>query len=322
MAQPTSSTTIQRPELGELAYEYMMGEGQGEFIGSKVLPFKRVTEKKADYPVIPTESILKVPDTKRALSGDYNRGNWEFTTGTYNCEEYGWEEPVSDAEQAFYAYLFDIETAATEIAVDHILRAHEKRVASLLFNTGTFSNGAVSTEWSTAASATPQSDVNDAKATMKTASGLLPDTMVISDKVLRNLMETTEIKNATQSVLAPSQIGTEMAQVELLKNHFGLKNLFIGKAVEDSATEGQASSLSDIWDDEYCLLCHVGDGGESIRRPTLGRTFIWSADAPSPVVVESYRDEPRRQDIVRARNYVDEALIYSAAGYLLTNITA
>ena len=38
-------------------------------------------------------------------------------------------------------------------------------------------------------------------------------------------------------------------------------------------------------------------------------------------MVESYRDETARSDIIRARQFTDEEIILVAAAYLLGNIT-
>jgi hypothetical protein len=85
MARPTSATTVQRPDLGQVAYEYMLDASQRGFIGLDVLPIFEVPEQSADYPVIPIESLLKIPDTKRAPRGNYNRGDYEFEMGIYVC---------------------------------------------------------------------------------------------------------------------------------------------------------------------------------------------------------------------------------------------
>src|SRR3972149_2267594 len=98
MPRPTSSTTIQRPDLGALAYEYMIDAASRGFICMSIMPIFEVIEKTADYPKIPIESLIKDQDTKRLANGNYQRGDWKFETGTYNCEEYGWEEPGADGE--------------------------------------------------------------------------------------------------------------------------------------------------------------------------------------------------------------------------------
>lgn len=322
MPNPTSGTTLQRPDLGSLAYEYMLEGSQRGFIGMEVMPVFDVPEQSADYPIIPIEAMLKVPNTRRQKRGAYPRGDWEFETGTYSCEEHGWEEPVDDTEAALYQRYFDAELVSTEIAVDHILRDHEKRVAAIAQSTSVaIGSGAISTEWSTAASATPRADVKDAKETMRLASGLMPNAGVCSTVVFNNLMNTAEIKDAFKYT-SPIEIGGMEAQKRLLAQYFGLDRILVGGGMEDTAKKGQAFSLGDIWDDEYFSLAVLSDGSPRLREPVLGRTFLWTEDSPQILTTETYREDNIRSNIIRVRQNVDEAVIFSGALYIMTNITA
>lgn len=321
MPRPTSGTTIQRPDLGALAYEYMMSAADRGFIGLQILPIFEVSEQSADYPVIPIEALLKMPDTKRAPRGAYNRGDWEFETGTYACEEYGWEEPVDDVEARLYRRFFDAEEVAVMRATDIILRAHEKRVASMVFNTSSVTNtAAVTTEWSTASSCTPKADVKTAKRALKAATGVDVNTIVMSEKVLENVLISAELKTYLQYT-NPHLLTGRAAQLNLLAQYFDVDRVLVGGSQYDSTDKGQSYTLADIWDDEYVLLARIA-GGNNLRDPSLGRTFLWTADSPSILVTESYREEQTRSNIYRVRQYTDEAFIFAGAGYLLSNITA
>ena len=321
MPRPTSATTVQRPDLGAIAYEYMIDAANRGFIGLEILPIFDVTEQSADYPVIPIESLLKIPDTKRAPRGSYNRSDYEFETGTYACEEYGWEELIDDVESKLYARLFDAEEVAVKRAVDILLRGQEVRIASAVFNTSNITNtAAVTTEWSTI-TATPRADVSAAKTALRAATGVTPDSMAISLKVFENLMLVTEIISALRYT-NPLEFGSMDAQKRLLAQYFGVKNLFVGGSIKDAAKKGQSFSISDIWDDEYCGLFKLSSGGKDLREPSLGRSFLWTSDSPTNLVTETYREEPKRSDVVRVRHHIDEAFIFTGAGYLLSNITA
>lgn len=321
MPRPTSATTIQRPDLGAIAYEYALAASQRGFIGLSLLPVFEVPEQSADYPVIPIEAILKLQDVKRAPRGNYNRGDYQFETGTYSCSEKGWEEPVDDSEAALYRCFFDAEEVATLRATDTLLRAQEGRIAAKLFNTGNITGtAAVTTEWSTAATCTPYADVMTAKKAMRAATGLLPNTMVITWSVFQNLLSAKEIRDKLQYT-TPLELMSEDAQRRILSAYFGLEVL-VGNAIKDSAKKGQSFSLAEIWDDEYCLLAAVSTGGKDLREPCLGRTFLWTADAPGNLVTEQYRDETVRSEIYRVRQNTDEAFVFTGAGYLLSNISA
>lgn len=321
MARPTSSTTVQRPDLGQLAYAYMTSEARQEFIGLKALPVFNTPQKTADYPKIPIEVLLSVKDTKRASRAAYNQSDWEFETDTYNCQDNGWTELLDDEERRLYAYLFDAEVVSAERATHIIMMNHEIRSASLLFNTSNFSNTAVTTEWSTAASATPHKDITiTGFNAMKAVGGIIPDTGICSDTVFRNLINTDEVKDALKYT-NPVEMGGVEAQKKAIAMYFGLKEILVGASVKSTAKKGQSAAIADIWDDEYFMLAKISKTND-LKMPQVGRTFLWTADSPSMLTTESYRVEDKRSNAYRVRHNVDEAIIFASAGYLLTNITA
>jgi hypothetical protein len=320
MPRPTSATTLQRADLGAIAYEYAMEASQRGFIGLELLPIFDVPEQSADYPVIPIEALIKLQDTSRAPRGNYNRSDYKFETGTYSCKENGWEEPVDDTEAALYRRYFDAEDVAVKRAVDILLRGQEARIAAKIMNTSNITGTAdVTIPWSTAATAVPRSDVATAKAAMRAASGLIPNVIAMSYKVFVATMLIKEITDALQYT-NPVQIGGEEAQKLILAQYFGVGKVIVGNAIKDSGKKGAAFTIADIWNDEYILLAKVSSGGPDLREPCLGRTFLWTADSPQNLVTEQYREDAKRSEIYRVRQNTDEAFIFTGAGYLLGNI--
>lgn len=317
MPRPTSSTTLQRPDLGALAYEYLIDAPNRGFVGLEVMPIFEVPEQSADYPIIPIEALIKTKDTKRAPRGQYNRGDWEFETGTYSCEEHGWEEPVDDVEAALYQRYFDAEMIATEICVDTILRNHELRVKAKLEAVAATSG--VTTEWNKAATCTPRADIETAREIMRANFGIMPNALVMAYKVFRNVLNSGEVKEALKYT-NPIEMGSEEAQRQILGQYFGL-DILVGSGQRDTAKKGQAYTLGDVWDDEFVHLIRRSSGNGRLREPVYGRTFLWYEDSPQAVVVETYREEDRRSNIVRARQHVGEAVIFAGAAHRLSNIT-
>lgn len=317
MPRPTSSTAIQRPDLGAIAWEFLIDAEDRGFIGASVFPVFEVPEQSSDYPIIPIEALIKDVDLKRAPRSDYQRDDWEFETGTYKAQEYGFEQAIDDVEARLYNRFFDAEVIATQIGIDKVLRAHEKRVAAVL-ETGAADTD-VTTEWDTPATATPLADVELGIEAMRAASGVVPNVVAMSWSVFKTVLRTEEIQN-TFRFTNPIETGTMEAKERLLAQYFGVDRILVGGGQKDSAKKGQSSVLADIWNPEFVHLLKVSDGGNSLRDPVIGRTFLWSEDAPGIVVTESYRQEEIRSDIIRARMHTDEAIIFAGAHYKLGNI--
>jgi len=296
-------------------------QAQTQLAGLQVLPVFKTPKREPDVPVVPREALIKLPsDLKREARGAYNRGDWEFETMTLRCEEYGWEEPVDDVERAMYSDYFSADEMAMRRATDILLRSQENTIEAAVFNATTFASytGGVSTEWSTAATCTPKADVKAAIQTVRGNTGMNPTDIVFSLKVFENVMISAEIKAYLQYTNPHLLTGFE-AQRQMLSAYFGL-NVIVAGPVYDSAKEGQAASVTDIWDDEYAMVFVKSTG--DLRSPGLGRTFIWSADSPENVNVESYREEQTRADIIRVRHHYVAKILKPEFGYLMSNITA
>ena len=317
MPQPTSATTLQRPDLGEIAYEHMESPDGFGMMGLDILPIHPVMEKSADYPVIPNESILKIQNVKRQANGHYNRSDWEYETKTYSCEERGWEEPIERSEKNNYARLFDIEVEAAARANGIIMRRQEFDIATLLFNATTFSGrtGGVTNEWDDATNATPRADIIAAQQ----ASLIYLDSLAISLTVFQNLVNTSEIKDALKYT-NPIEMGGLEAQRQMVAKYLGLSGLFVSNTKKDTAKKGQSTVGADIWSNEYALVFKRATSA-SMKQPALGRTFLWPPDSPNILTVDQYEEPQSDSDIYRVRHNADEVVQFTGAGYLLSNIT-
>lgn len=316
MPRPTSATTVPRPVLSQLALEYM--EKQTDFIGLQVLPTFNVDQQNGDYPVIPLEALLRVPTTQRAARAHYARGDWKFETDTYDCLENGWEEPVDETEAKLYARFFDAEEIAMQRALNTILRVQEKRVADMLFNASNFTANAVTNEWDDAANATPITDVQAGRLAVRNACGLEPNVLVVSYSTFLNLGVVAQIVDRVKYIDSTIRAGD--IPVSALEKLFGVEKVLVGSARYNSAKKGQSASLANVWNEEYAMLAVVNKGND-LKQPCVGRSFLWTADSPENVLVESYDEPQTRSIVIRARQHTDEEIMLTATAYLLSNIT-
>lgn len=319
MATPTSA--LQKPRLARKTFEVVTSREQ--FIAGRIFPIFPVDEASGEFPKVLASSLLESVQAERAPNGDYNRGSWKFGSDTYSCEEWGWEEPIDDAQRNKYASFLDLEEIAAMRATLNLLRAREIRMAAYLFNPTTFSGktAGVSTEWSNAANGDPATDVKTAKMAVWDATGIEPNALVISKKVRENLNVSVKLFERMKYTNAAVGKGVDLSD-ELIAQALGIDRLIVGGAKYNSAAKGQTPVLTDVWDDEYALVCRVEDSPTDITLPCLGRTFLFTGDSPEEVIVERYRDDRVRGDVVRARHNIHEKVLHLSAGYLLSNITA
>lgn len=318
---PTAETTaIVRSDLGTIAWEYMVDAVNKGFIGLEVLPIFGTKKKAGAYPLLTVETFLKLQKTNRAPRATYNRSDYQFGSGNYSCDEYGWEELLDDSERELYGQVdFDAEAIAVMRAVDVLLRQQESRIATKVQDTVTLPNSAVGTIWSTSATATPRADVLGVKQTMRNTFGILPNLMTMSEEALNDLLFTNEITDAMKYT-NPIEIGGREAQIRVLEMYFGIERILIAGAQKDSAKKGQAYSLADIWDKSKVGLYKVVSS-KDLKDPSIGRTFLWEEDSAENVVTEQYRADDKRSDVFRARHHVGEEFIFTGAAHILTGAT-
>ena len=301
--------------------EFDLQMSRAGFIGLNAMRPMNVRKSSSEFGKITIESLLKGADTKRAPGSAYARRHWEFTDDSYTCKEPGAEEPVDDREAEMYSDYFDAEVLAAERARDIVMRNFEKRVADTLFNATTWSPTSVTTEWSTAATATPVTDVEAGVKRLR-AKGVKANALIIGWVPYRNLRLCSQITDIIAASGAGGPIEPSVITPQKLAEIFDLDYVLVGDAQEDTADEGLAASLGEIWDDEYAAVCRIATT-DNIRETCVGRTFHHSSDGSQiGALVESYRDETVRSDVVRARMDTDEQVLHTVALDLLDNITA
>ena len=325
MPSPSSSLATLRPDLGGSFEAFSLDANRQGFIALRVLPVFEAAKASGNFGKIPLEQLLQNRDVERAPGTGYARGKFTFQPDTYATVDRGAEEPVDDNEAELYRDYFDAEQMAANRARDAVLLAQEKRAATLLFNattwTGSSLTTAITNEWDDYDNATPIADVEAACRKVWTGSGLWPNALILNRLVFRNLRLCAEIIDRITSMGAGSPAKPSDITAQMLAQCFDLEEVVIAGGSKNSAAEGQTASVAQIWSNEYAMVARVARTND-LREPCVGRTFHWSDDGSEiGAVMETYRDETVRSDIVRARHQVGEKVHYAAAAHLLSNIT-
>lgn len=319
MPLSSSSTTIQRPDLGQVANEFL--DNQIGYIGLEIMPLFPTPLQAADFPIIPMEAILKIPALERAARAAYPRTDWEFKNDTYSTKERGLEEPVDHREAALYERFFDAESFAVVRTLKTILRAQELRISGIVSNTSNaIGNAAASAAWTDASAADPRSDVDAAKLAMRSAGGLLPNTGVLSYLSFSKLISTEAFADQTKYTGSVQMAGNTV-QRQMVADWFGLDRILVGNSIYDNEKRGKSTTITDIWSDTKMNLLHLGGNAMDLKDPTFGRTFLWTGETPVNGMIETYMENQNRSTIVRVRHDTAEKVVYTGANYIITGIT-
>jgi hypothetical protein len=321
MPSPSSALSTLRPDLQQSFTEFDLAMNMQGFIGQRICPVIDVDRASGNFGRIPIEQLLQNPDTLRAPGSGYNRGKFTFKPDTYVTVEHGYEEPVDDAESAMYASYFDAEQVSALRAHHAVLLAYEQRVVTVFTDGATWTGGktaAAAVPWDTLATAAPLTDIESAVQAVFAASGLWPNAIIMSRIDFRNLRNDAQVIDRVKySGFMDTRAGNITPQA--IAQCLDIDEVIVAGSSYNSANDGQTASLATVWPKGSVMVAHI-DRSNDIRRPTVARTFHWSSDGSDiNGTVETYRDEPKRSDIVRVRHQTGEKLLYSVAGFLITS---
>lgn len=304
--RPESTTVAFRADISAMLEEYAVEAAIGRFIGRQAAPIFGSPKMTGGYPVMNRENFKKPASTDRSARGAYNRIVGQFGRATFDCVEHGLEDVVDDRDAELYSDFFDSEVAAGEILEYQILMAHERRVAAL-YSGGGWTNHNVNTAWSTTASY-PVSDILTGIDALQDKCGAVGAdiSLIIPRTDLREMMETTQITNKIQYTY-PGAIPAELTPKQLA-GMLGIRSVLVGSCVYDSTEEGVAETNTQIWTAGVCYLAVLANEGASLKTPSAARTILWTGSAPVLPVVESYRSDEVRGEVVRVRDDTDEVL--------------
>ena len=300
---------LPREDLSAMITEDVLKNAEHSgYVAHRLMPYCWVNRDSGTYPVMPLSSLYNQADTNRTSSGGYNRAFEEFEQGNFRTREHGLEGPVDDRNLAVYKDVLDMEETVTVLTMDKVQLAHEIRVATKLMDTKNFPTEAAAAPWADPKAATPKADVINGRTLMR-SQGVTPNTLEVSWAAYMNLINCDEVKNAIH-YLFPDTKKSGTITLAHLETYLEIKVIVAG-ALFNSSNAMKAPKLEGVWTDERALLCLTAKQEDQVVTPCIGRTFIWNEGATEEFVVEDYREDANRADIIRVRHDVDAKLLRS-----------
>lgn len=299
------------PVLTGIAVKYMNASPS---VGRALFPVFNTGERAASYYVLDSSNWLNVPsDIRHAPGALFKRSETVLSTDTFNAKDYGIEELIPNEEIALYGSVFNAQRVASERATNIVAVNHELRVKALATG-GSVPNSSPSTKWDQANS-NPIKDVKMAREAIWAATGLVPNKIVIPRAVMVVLEEHPAI--TAKYAYTDGSILTQ----QMIAKALGVDEIIVAGSQINTANEGQAATISQIWSDSVVLA--VVNNSQDLKAVNFGRTFNWTSpegSSASGIGVYQYREDNRDAQVVRARQYTDEKLVGSTAGYHLSDV--
>lgn len=307
-----NSEAIIRPELSALVEEAAAADSY--FIGLQVFPVFNSERKTGEFHKItkgPSE-LLKSNVTVRAPGGAYGRVDRTYVKDSFNCTDRGLEEVLDDSVVTEMSSWFDMEQVASRLLLRAIMIDLERRVAGIVMNTANWDNTATTEAYTEAklAAMDPIFDLLEAKKRVEKR-GELVNALVLNQDVFDRIRRADKV---AKYFFGPNGGGHQVT-TGMLAEALGIPQILIGRATEDTAAKGKTATPTYIWGPQHIWMGNIQGG--SFTAGGAGRTVVWTGDAASTFVTETYRSEQIRSDVIRVRTHSDEKIISKPAGELL-----
>jgi hypothetical protein len=328
MPQALSANARLRPDLATFAQLDLEMNRRG-YIGLALMPLLSVSVATGNYRRIRLASLLAAAGTvtNRQANGGYNEGNYDFDAVSFLTQEYGWQARTDDAEFAFYGEDPMLgEMMATSRCWEVVLNHMEARIIQAIVTatvTASQTNAATAT-WATVATATPIDDVFNACEAVRARTGIYPNTVAMSRTAFRRCRRTNQVKNEIMALGAGSEANQSRVTAQKLAELFDVERVVVSNAVRNIANVGQNASLASVFPDNQIWVGVTANAEADIQTPSAGRLVHWGGDGSADMgenrvgVVETYRDEARRGDMVRVRNNTAEHVQYLELAQVVT----
>lgn len=231
--------------------------------------------------------------------------DYKATEGTYRCLEYGMGARITKGERRNNKLPGPIDARKTKRTVRAIELDWEFRISQLLTNTGTFANDTPGTKFDNNGDFVEL--IREKKELIRKATGGQdPNCLVMSKSIYIALQSNSTILD----LIIYSERGT--VTLDLLGALVDIPHIRLAKAVYNSAAEGQAPVMVDVWGDSM-FLGWVSDE-PSIDEPTLGLTI-----RSQPPQTKTWYDQETECDMIRTDVVQTEVVSCADAGYVITN---
>lgn len=333
-----SAVHVNRP-LTNISIAYL--QSQSHFVADRVFPIVPVAKQADKYFTYDREYWFRSEMRKRAPSTESAGADYDLDTATYSCDVWALHKDISDQIRANEDSPLSSDRDATEWLSQQALILREKEFAANYMASGvwTFEAEGVASgptapgsfdptsgadnkvlQWSDPLS-TPIEDVRRAKRSILQRTGQKVNKMTVGTTVADALFDHPDIVDRIkygQTAGAPA-----MANAQTLAQLFGVQEVLISEAVENSAGEGLAES-NDFIVGKKALLSFA-PARASILTPSAGYTFAWTGylgGAVGAAQISKFRMDHLKSDRIEAEAAFDQKLVAADCGYLFDAIVA
>lgn len=297
-----------------------VGYRNSAFISDLLAPVVPVRKQFDKYFVYDSErEVFRSSDDKRAPGAAANEVDFALSTDSYSCEDHALTAVIPDEERDNADPPIQPNIDRTEFLRDKIDLNKEIELASILTDTSVITQNATlsgTSQWSDFANSDPVQAIEDQKAAIIQAVQVMPNTLMLPYEVF------TQVRIHPQVVDRADLARVGVVNSDLLAQIFGVEQVLVPRALQNTAAAGQPASMSFVWGKD-ALLCFVPPRA-ALKQVSLAYTFQWTGAAGSLAghMVELWREERRKADVIRVQRYYDQKVTAADAAFLWKSAVA
>jgi hypothetical protein len=301
MPLPTISQVHVQAALTDLSIAYRQ---DAPAISDLIFPRVIVNKQSNKYYVWNKGDMWRAEAKKRAPASDFARVGIRVSTDSYSADQYALEYLIADEISANADAGIDIEATATQYLVDQLnLQKDLSFVTDFFTASSGWGSGTVTVAWDTVATGTPVTNITNAVLSIKRALGASNQHKIVGvggTKILNALINSDQMRDRTKYVRDGTYVGLRSALAPVLN----LDDLIISDREYNTAKEGRTASYAPVFDNDFLVVAVPNSAG--LSTPAAGYTFAWDENGRGDMYVETYREEPKKADVVRAVCYHDQ----------------
>ena len=272
-----------------------------------VFPIVDVAKQSDMYYEFTQADLWRIPDTKRSPLTMAKMVDLNVSTGTYFAKNYALATGVSLEDLTNADQVLNLRQSKSMFVQDLLTLDWEDRVATLVINSANVSTWTSATSlWSDTVNSNPLLDIDRAKEQVRGVTGYTPNRIVFGWQAWRYFKLNTEVRK----VLFPAAnavAGPGIPNMNHVKALFDFEEVLVGGTMKNTAAEGLAQSLSDIWGPH--ALVYYAPPTVAKDRPSYGYSFRWARPGLPNLVVENYGFDRRlKGEILEIGFYQDEKI--------------
>lgn len=297
------------PALTDISVAYK----NEEYLAEQIFPRIEVGAITGYYFVF-DKSKFRIENARRSGVSRANRVGFGMSKAAFGpLAEQTLEEAIEWEVRDTYPTPFDAESDATEDVTEHLALNLEKEVADKLADTAVVTNNVTlsgTDQFSDFANSDPFTRIQTAINSVVTNGLVTPNTCIMGYDVWVKIKNHPDLlgrlSNDSMRVMKPADFG------EL----FGFSKVLIGKAMYNTAAEGQTAVMGSVWG-KHMIVAYVPDRA-AIKKVALGYTLAKKGAR----YVDKWSQPAEKSDFVRANDYYEPKFVSADAAYLIKNAVA